>query len=116
MQYMSAPEGSGYVILTQRLCESGQWTVVKDIMDLVLQVHYSCKGTVATIAALVAQGCISSSFRCPEPHGQRPVQSNVQHVKPERPVGLTSEACDVISRESAGGSSSPGPGWHLFGF
>lgn len=50
---MSAAESSGFVILTQRLCKSGQWTAVKDIMDLVLQVHYSRKGAVATVAALV---------------------------------------------------------------
>lgn len=113
---MSASESSGFVILTQRLCKSGQWTAVKDIMDLVLQVHYSCKGAVATMAALVGQGCIPPAFCCSEPHGQRPVQSNVQQVKPERPVGLTSEACDAISSGSAGARGSSVPVWHLFGF
>lgn len=85
-------------------------------MHLVLQVHYRCKGAVAAVAALVAQGRVPSAFCCSEPHGQRPVQSNVQHVEPERPVGLTSEAGDVVSSGGAGGRGSPVPVWHLFGF
>lgn len=84
-------------------------------MDLVLQVHYSCKGATLTVTALVGQGCVPPPSSCSQPHGQRPVQSNVQHVEPERPVGLTSEACDVVSSGSAGGGGGAAPARHLFG-
>lgn len=108
-------ERSEFIILTQRLSNSGRWTVVEDIMDLVLQIHYSCKGAVSALAALLAVGGIPPA-PCSEPHRQGPVQSDVQHVKPERPVGLTPQSCDVISGGSAGIPGSSAHVWHLFGF
>lgn len=49
-----AKESSEVVILTKRLCEIGCWTVVEDIMDLVLQVDYSCKRAIFSLAVLLA--------------------------------------------------------------
>ncbi len=83
--------------LTQRLRQCGCWTAVENIMNLILQVHNSCKRPVtAHITSLLVKRSTSVAC-CSKPHRQRPVQSNIQHIKPECPVGLTPEPCDAVS-------------------
>lgn len=86
--------------LTQRLRQCGCWTAVENIMNLILQVHYSCKRPVAAPITLWAGLLVKRSTSvagCSKPHRQRPVQGNIQHIKPERPVGLTPEPRDAVS-------------------
>lgn len=82
--------------LTQRLRQRGCWAAVQNIMNLILQVHNSCEGPITTSISMRA--CFLMKRRvvvawCSKPHCQRPVQSNIKHIKPERPVGLTPEPC-----------------------
>lgn len=86
--------------LTQRLCQRRCGSVMEDIMNFVLQVHNSCKQPVATTITLSpwppVKGSASVAW-CTESHCQRPVQSDIKHIKPECPVGPTLEPCDTIS-------------------
>lgn len=82
--------------LTQRLGQCGFSVAVENIMNLVLQVHNSCKRPVTAPTASLLVWRSTFVARCSEPHRQRPVQSDIQHIKPERPVGLTPEPCDPV--------------------
>lgn len=88
--------------LTQRLCQSCCWAAVENIMNLILQVHNSCKWAVTAPIPLCTSLLVKRSIPvacCSKPLRQRPVKKNIQHIKPERPVGLTPEPCDVVSSQ-----------------
>ena len=97
--------------LTQRLCECGCWAALENVVNLVLQVHDGCERPVAAPVTWVTSLLVESSrsvARGSEPHGQRPVQSHVQQVKPERPVGLTPEPRDAVSSRLSDGRRRDG--------
>lgn len=86
--------------LTQRLCQSCCCTAVENVMNLILQVHNSCEWAVPAHVTLSAGPLVKGSVTvacCSKPHGKRPVQSKIQHIKPECPVGLTPEPCEILS-------------------
>lgn len=86
--------------LTQRLCQSCCCTAVENIMNLILQVHNSCKQAITAhitlFTSLLVKGSITVAC-CSKPHSKRPVQSKIQHIKPECSVGLTPEPCEILS-------------------
>lgn len=84
--------------LTQRFSQRVCWAAVKDIMTLILQVHNSCKRPV-TVPVTSSLWVKRSTFVVcrSKPHCQRPVQSNIQNIKPERPICQTPEPCDAVS-------------------
>lgn len=66
-------------------------------MNLVLQVHNGCKRSVATAFILLPVMRSAAVARRPESQRQRPVESDIQHVEPERPVSPTAEPREAVS-------------------
>lgn len=77
-------------------------------MDLILQVHNGGEGSVAAFQLLLLRPGTAVA-RGSQPHGQRQVESHIQQVKPEGPVGLTPEARDALRcQERADGPGGRG--------
>lgn len=84
-------------------------------MNLILQVHDGGEGAVAAFQPLLLLRLLRTVVspqprarvaRGSQPYGQRQVQSHIQHVKPESPVGVTPEARDALRcQERADGQS-----------
>lgn len=85
-------------------------------MDLILQVHDGGEGAVAAFQLLLLLRTVvsprtgASVEHGAQPPGQRQVQSHIQHVKPESPVGLTPEAHDALRCQERADGQRGGPG------
>jgi len=110
------PSGEVTRRLTQRLGERGRRAAAEHVVNLVLQVHDGGKRPVASgaAAAVLPKGS-GPVARRPEPRRQRPVQSRVQHVKPERPVGPTPQPREAGGRRRGGRRRRAGSCRLLFG-